>query len=98
MGCVRVRDGCHCGRDWCGGVPSCTVPICCGRGCDDARVAELVDALASGASVRKDVGVQVPPRAQREMKPPTREFVPQVGGSFVLWGGAHRIVEVYVHA
>ena len=29
-----------------------------------ARVAELVDALASGASIRKDVGVQVPPRAQ----------------------------------
>src|SRR5690606_31546890 len=26
------------------------------------RVAELADALASGASVRKDVGVQVPPR------------------------------------
>ena len=29
-----------------------------------ARVAELADALASGASIRKDVGVQVPPRAQ----------------------------------
>ena len=29
-----------------------------------ARVAELADALASGASVRKNVGVQVPPRAQ----------------------------------
>lgn len=29
-----------------------------------ARVAELVDALASGASDRKVVGVQVPPRAQ----------------------------------
>ena len=29
-----------------------------------ARVADLADALASGASVRKDVGVQVPPRAQ----------------------------------
>ena len=28
-----------------------------------ARVAELADALASGASVRKDVGVQVPSRA-----------------------------------
>ena len=26
-----------------------------------AQVAELADALASGASVRKDVGVQVPP-------------------------------------
>ncbi len=30
-----------------------------------ARVAELVDALASGASARKGVGVQVPPRARR---------------------------------
>ena len=29
-----------------------------------ARVAELVDALASGASVLTDVGVQVPPRAR----------------------------------
>ena len=29
-----------------------------------AQVAELADALASGASVRKDVGVQVPPWAQ----------------------------------
>ena len=29
-----------------------------------ARVAELADALASGASDRKIVGVQVPPRAQ----------------------------------
>ena len=28
-----------------------------------ADVAELADALASGASVRKDVGVQVPPSA-----------------------------------
>ena len=31
-----------------------------------ARVAELADALASGASVRKNVGVQVPPRAQTD--------------------------------
>lgn len=30
-----------------------------------ARVAELVDALASGASARKGVGVQVPSRAQK---------------------------------
>ena len=30
-----------------------------------ARVAELADALASGASVRKNVGVQVPPRAPK---------------------------------
>ena len=29
-----------------------------------AQVAELVDALASGASVRKDVGVRVPSWAQ----------------------------------
>ena len=28
-------------------------------------MAELADALASGASVRKNVGVQVPPRAPR---------------------------------
>ncbi len=36
------------------------------------RVAELADALASGASVRKDVGVQVPPRppcARRNPRP-----------------------------
>ena len=32
--------------------------------CGHARVAELADAQASGACVRKDVGVQVPPRAQ----------------------------------
>ena len=35
------------------------------------RVAELADALASGASVRKDVGVQVPPR------PPLAGSLPQ---------------------
>ncbi len=29
-----------------------------------ARVAELADALASGASARKGVGVQAPPRAR----------------------------------
>lgn len=29
----------------------------------------MVDALASGASVRKDVGVQVPPRAQQRAPP-----------------------------
>ena len=28
----------------------------------------MADALASGASVRKDVGVQVPPRPQREIE------------------------------
>ncbi len=31
------------------------------RSCDNAKVAELVDALASGVSVLTDVGVQVPP-------------------------------------
>ncbi len=31
-----------------------------------ARMAELVDALASGASFRKEVGVRVPLRAQTE--------------------------------
>ena len=30
------------------------------RSCDNAKVAELVDALASGVSVLTDVGVQVP--------------------------------------
>ncbi len=30
-----------------------------------ARVAELADAQDSGSCVRKDVGVQIPPRAQR---------------------------------
>ena len=29
--------------------------------------AEMADALASGASVRKDVGVQVPPRARSDL-------------------------------
>jgi len=33
-----------------------------------ARVAELADALASGASARKGVGVQVPPRARNVKK------------------------------
>ena len=38
------------------------------------RVAELADALASGASVRKDVGVQVPPRPlSRRRSAHTRE-------------------------
>ena len=34
-----------------------------------ARVAELADALASGASARKGVGVQVPPRARESARP-----------------------------
>ena len=33
-----------------------------------ARVAELADALASGASARKGVGVQVPPRAPHQVR------------------------------
>ena len=33
------------------------------RSCDNAKVEELVDALASGVSVLTDVGVQVPPLA-----------------------------------
>ena len=33
-----------------------------------ARVVELVDSLASGASVRKDVRVRLPPRAPRRSK------------------------------
>ena len=36
------------------------------RSCDNAKVAELVDALASGVSVLTDVGVQVPPLAPNE--------------------------------
>ena len=35
------------------------------RSCDNAKVADLVDALASGVSVLTDVGVQVPPLAPR---------------------------------
>ena len=37
----------------------------------------MADALASGASVRKDVGVQVPPRA---LRPCELQLVPQVNG------------------
>ena len=38
------------------------------------RVAELADALASGASVRKDVGVQVPPRPPPHPGPSPRDM------------------------
>ena len=38
------------------------------RSCDNAKVAELVDALASGVSVLTDVGVQVPPLAPKSTK------------------------------
>ena len=48
-----------------------------------ARVAELVDALASGASGRKVVGVQVPPRAQRTKSPSPRPAQGRVRGFFV---------------
>ena len=40
-----------------------------------ARVAELADAQASGACVLRDVGVQVPPRAQHA-HPALRRGVP----------------------
>lgn len=49
----------------------------------------MVDALASGASVRMDVGVQVPPRAQRD----THERVGQsLTGSFCFPANAYRTV------
>ena len=35
------------------------------RSCDNAKVAELVDALASGVSVLTDVGVQVPQKKKK---------------------------------
>ena len=35
-------------------------------GPENAEVVELVDTLCSGRSVRKDVGVQVPPSAENE--------------------------------
>ena len=44
-----------------------------------ARVVELVDSLASGASVRKDVRVRLPPRAPRRSKV---NFAPTF---FCLW-------------
>ena len=40
-----------------------------------ARVAELADAQASGACVLRDVGVQVPPRAQQETSSQPRHLV-----------------------
>lgn len=49
---------------------------------NNAQVAELADALASGASDRKIVGVQVPPCAQRRK---TRS--PDGGRVFVLGNG-----------
>lgn len=45
-----------------------------------ARVAELADALASGASARKGVGVQVPPRARERNREPVSEK--SLAGSF----------------
>src|SRR5215207_10713349 len=52
-----------------------------------ARVAELADALASGASTRKGVGVQVPPRAPRLIDESPRSC----GGFFVRMAADHRI-------
>ena len=49
---------------------------------NNAQVAELADALASGASDRKIVGVQVPPCAQRRK---TR-FLLKEAGFFVACG------------
>ena len=38
-------------------------------GCDPSASGGTADALASGASVRKDVGVQIPPRARQRLAP-----------------------------
>ena len=43
------------------------------------RVAELADALASGASVRKDVGVQVPPRPPLDGQTPSNSYARLAG-------------------
>ena len=56
-----------------------------------ARVAELADALASGASVRKNVRVQVPPRAPSavlELQAPevTNSKEGVTSGFFCFWG------------
>jgi hypothetical protein len=47
----------------------------------------MADALASGASVRKDVGVQVPPRAPRE------NF--RISGTFQLENRSKRFRQVF---
>jgi hypothetical protein len=46
----------------------------------------MADALASGASVRKDVGVQVPPRAPRVSTKKARGLLPIWEGDLVLFG------------
>ena len=66
---VRWAAGRVLDRRLCGGRT--IMLICCSAvarqsGATHARVAELADALASGASDRKVVGVQVPPRAPRQ--------------------------------
>ena len=55
-----------------------------------ADVAELADALASGASVRKDVGVQVPPRAQQIQTLET----PPLRRGFGVFPGNHRLAAI----
>ena len=60
------------------------------------RVAELADALASGASVRKDVGVQVPPRPPGRSHVAIRASLPGAGvrvartPSAIAGAGTHR--------
>ncbi len=46
---------------------------------NDARVVELVDSLASGASARKGVRVRLPPRAPNNDNP---NYIIQVGNVF----------------
>lgn len=49
----------------------------------------MVDALASGASVLMDVGVQVPPRAQRDIHERAGQ---SLTGSFCIYANAYRTV------
>ena len=46
----------------------------------------MADALASGASVRKDVGVQVPPRARCTMWIDNADGIHVVGGKKTMAG------------
>ena len=60
-----------------------------------ARVAELADALASGASTRKGVGVQVPPRAPRGMSEfPRNSSQYRIGPSLSEVSGRSRLHSV----
>ena len=55
-----------------------------------ARVVELADALASGASVREDVWVQLPPRAPKKCHPD-----PQIRMAFFMHSSAvYRMVSI----